>query len=92
MVIIRKNRYVYSIVDLSTHLILLERIKQYLIQLSAYAWEQRKLGELTILGSSKRVHRENYVEKGIPFFRGSEISKLRNSSVLKDVSYISQMI
>ncbi|MEG7335471.1 restriction endonuclease subunit S [Bacillus sp. 0102A] len=54
------------------------------------AWEQRKLGELVKLSSSKRVHREEYVEKGIPFFRGSEISKLGSSSKLDDVLFISQ--
>lgn len=53
-------------------------------------WEQRKLGEITKLGSSKRVHREDYTETGIPFFRGLEISKLGTSSNLGDVLYISE--
>lgn len=52
-------------------------------------WEEHKLGSLAKLGSSKRVHREDYAETGIPFFRGSEISKLGNSSKLEDVLYIS---
>lgn len=38
------------------------------------AWEQRKLGEIATLGSSKRIHLSDYVPKGIPFYRGSEIS------------------
>lgn len=54
------------------------------------AWKQHKLGEISKLGSSKRVHREDYAETGIPFFRGSEISKLGSSSKLEDVLYISE--
>ena len=37
-------------------------------------WEQRKLGEVTTLSSSKRIHLSDYVTEGIPFYRGSEIS------------------
>ncbi len=38
------------------------------------AWEQRKLGEIATLSSSKRIHLSDYVTNGIPFYRGSEIS------------------
>ncbi|MEL0523635.1 restriction endonuclease subunit S [Enterococcus sp. PS01304] len=38
------------------------------------AWEQRKLGEVATLSSSKRIHLSDYVTEGIPFYRGSEIS------------------
>ncbi|MFA9336841.1 restriction endonuclease subunit S [Lactococcus sp. SK2-659] len=37
-------------------------------------WEQRKLGEVATLSSSKRIHLSDYVTEGIPFYRGSEIS------------------
>ncbi|MGE1031921.1 restriction endonuclease subunit S [Bacillus sp. GKis3/1] len=37
-------------------------------------WEQRKLGEIATLSSSKRIHLSDYVTNGIPFYRGSEIS------------------
>ena len=40
----------------------------------ADAWEQRKLGEIAELSSSKRIHVNDYVSDGIPFYRGSEIS------------------
>lgn len=43
-------------------------------------WEQRKLGEVADLGSSKRVHANEYVSEGIPFYRGGEISKSGESS------------
>lgn len=38
------------------------------------AWEERKLGEVATLSSSKRIHLSDYVTEGIPFYRGSEIS------------------
>lgn len=37
-------------------------------------WEQRKLGEVATLSSSKRIHLSDYVRSGVPFYRGSEIS------------------
>ena len=37
-------------------------------------WEERKLGEVATLSSSKRIHLSDYVTEGIPFYRGSEIS------------------
>ena len=37
-------------------------------------WEERKLGEVATLSSSKRIHLSDYVTDGIPFYRGSEIS------------------
>jgi len=37
-------------------------------------WRQRKLGEVSKLGSSKRIHAKDYVDDGVPFYRGSEIS------------------
>src|SRR5699024_490892 len=54
------------------------------------AWEECKLGEIAKLGSSKRVHRKDYVEKGIPFFRGLEISRLGDSAKLEDILYIDE--
>ena len=54
------------------------------------AWEQRKLGDVATLTSSKRVHASDYVDNGIPFFRGSEISKLGEKTKLEDVLYISE--
>lgn len=32
-------------------------------------WEQRKLGEIAVLSSSKRVNASDYVDNGVPFFR-----------------------
>lgn len=53
-------------------------------------WEEKKLVEIVELGSSKRVHRADYVEFGVPFFRGTEISKLGSASIIEDLLYISE--
>ena len=48
------------------------------------------MGEIAVLSSSKRVNASDYVDNGVPFFRGSEISKLGDNSVLEDILYISE--
>lgn len=52
-------------------------------------WVEKKLGEIAELTSSKRVHLADYVSNGIPFFRGKEISQLKNNRVPDDILYIS---
>ena len=37
------------------------------------AWEQRKLGELTNISSASRVHKGEWTESGVPFFRSSDV-------------------
>ena len=54
------------------------------------AWEQRKLSVIADLTSSKRVHAEDYVESGIPFYRGKEISELREHKQVSEVLYITE--
>lgn len=54
------------------------------------AWEQRKLGEVADLTSSKRVHAQDYVDSGIPFYRGKEISELREHKPVSEVLYITE--
>lgn len=53
-------------------------------------WEDKELDQILSIGSSKRVHREDYVSSGVPFFRGLEISKLGKSAIIEDVLYISK--
>lgn len=38
-----------------------------------FSWEQRKVGELTNVLSASRVHKEEWAEDGIPFFRSSDV-------------------
>lgn len=39
-------------------------------------WEVKKLGELCGVGSSSRVFVNEFVQKGVPFYRGTEVGKL----------------
>ncbi len=51
-------------------------------------WEERILGEICEITSSKRIYLSDYVESGIPFFRGKEISELKNRKPITDLLYI----
>lgn len=53
-------------------------------------WKEKKLGDIAELTSSKRVHLADYVPSGIPFFRGKEISQLKNDQIIEDLLYISE--
>ena len=53
-------------------------------------WDKKMLGEIGELTSSKRVYLSDYVEEGIPFFRGKEISELKEGKVIKDILFISK--
>lgn len=44
-----------------------------LLIFNALSWEQRKVGELTNVLSASRVHKEEWAEDGIPFFRSSDV-------------------
>ena len=39
----------------------------------SFAWEQRKLGELTTILSAVRVHKEEWRTAGVPFYRSSDV-------------------
>ena len=53
-------------------------------------FEINKLGNVAKVGSSHRVFTEEFVEDGIPFYRGTEIGKLANGEILENVYYISK--
>lgn len=36
-------------------------------------WVRKKLGEILNITSSSRVHKDEWTEKGVPFFRSSDI-------------------
>ncbi|WP_151739593.1 restriction endonuclease subunit S [Acinetobacter nosocomialis] len=52
-------------------------------------WEEKELKDVANLTSSKRVHLADYVSKGIPFFRGKEITELKSGGFPSDILYIS---
>lgn len=53
-------------------------------------WEVKKLGDIADLTSSKRVYLSDYVNEGIPFYRGKEISELKRNETPKDILYITR--
>jgi restriction endonuclease S subunit len=53
-------------------------------------WEEKRLGEVCEMTSSKRVYLSDYVDNGIPFYRGKEISELRLNQTPSDVLYITE--
>jgi len=46
-------------------------------------WEEKTLGELGTLTSSKRIYKKEYVSEGIPFYRSKEIKELAHE---RDIS------
>ena len=53
-------------------------------------WKNQKLSAISELTSSKRIFLSEYVSKGIPFYRGKEISELKKGKKIIDVLYISE--
>ena len=48
-----------------------------------------KLGEILEITSSKRIHAEDYVETGIPFYRSKEVIQLGKGEMISEVLHIS---
>lgn len=40
---------------------------------NTHAWEQRELGDLMEISSASRVHKDEWTESGVPFFRSSDV-------------------
>jgi type I restriction enzyme S subunit len=53
-------------------------------------WEVKKLSQVAIISSSKRIFSEEYVSEGIPFFRGKEITELDRSNKISSELFISE--
>ena len=53
-------------------------------------WEIDIIGNLCHLGSSKRVFRSDYVDKGIPFYRSKEIILKKEGQTITEPLYISE--
>ncbi len=53
-------------------------------------WDTVKLGDLCGVGSSKRVFVSEFVEEGIPFYRGTEVGQLATGENIKPKLNISE--
>ncbi len=52
------------------------------------AWEVVSTDSIGEITSSKRIHKADYTDSGIPFFRGKEITQLAKREKLNDIVYI----
>ena len=59
------------------------------VQLGNSTYQTRKLGDVAYVGSSHRVFTTEFVENGIPFYRGTEIGELANGRQPSEPFYIS---
>ena len=55
-----------------------------------YKYDTRKLGDVANVGSSHRAFTTEFVKKGIPFYRGTEIGELANGNKPEEPFYISE--
>ena len=60
------------------------------IEINANKYPTKKLGIVADIGSSHRVFTTEFVAKGIPFYRGTEITELANGKKPSNPFYISQ--
>ena len=55
-----------------------------------FGWEETKLEDLCEITSSKRIFLSDYVDDGIPFYRGKEISIKSKNNSINDEYFISK--
>lgn len=58
--------------------------------LNTKSWNTKRLGDIAEVGSSKRVFVEDLKEKGIPFYRGTEIGALAEGKTVVPELFISE--
>ena len=62
--------------------------RQWFVEEAEDNWEEKKLGELLTITSSKRIFYSEYVSSGVPFYRSKEIIELRNTGSTNSELYI----
>ncbi|WP_282068238.1 restriction endonuclease subunit S [Olleya namhaensis] len=53
-------------------------------------WEVKRLEELSEIGSSKRIFRKEYVDAGVPFYRGKEVIQLSKGKNISTELFITE--
>jgi len=64
--------------------------REWFVEEAEESWEEKRLGELLTITSSKRIFYSEYVIEGVPFYRSKEIIELRNTGSTASELYISQ--
>jgi type I restriction enzyme, S subunit len=54
------------------------------------SWEEKSLGELGTITSSKRIFKREYVKSGVPFYRSKEVKELANGRDITTELFISK--
>ncbi len=55
-------------------------------------WEEKTLGDLFDITSSKRVFKSDWVKEGVPFYRAREIVSISQGKKLKDPIYVTEQM
>jgi type I restriction enzyme, S subunit len=63
--------------------------KQWFVEEAKEDWEEKSLGQLFTITSSKRIFYSEYVSSGVPFYRSKEIIELRSTGSTASELYIS---
>ncbi len=63
--------------------------RQWFVEEASVDWEEKPLGELLTITSSKRIFYSEYVATGVPFYRSKEIIELHNTGNTKSELCIS---
>lgn len=64
--------------------------RQWFVEEAEESWEEKKLGEIVTITSSKRIFYSEYVNSGVPFYRSKEIIELRTTGSTSSELYISE--
>ena len=64
--------------------------RQWFVEEAKEEWEEKKLDDLLLITSSKRIFYSEYVNFGIPFYRSKEIIELHNTGGTNSELFISE--
>ncbi|MEZ9512173.1 restriction endonuclease subunit S [Vibrio breoganii] len=76
--------------DAATASLFPEKLVESELGLIPEGWEASKLENLVDIASSKRVFAKEYLEEGVPFYRGKEITELSKGNSVTPEIYISE--
>ncbi len=64
--------------------------RQWFVEEAKEDWEERPLGDILSISSSKRIFYKEYVAYGVPFYRSKEIIELSNGGVASTELFITE--
>lgn len=64
--------------------------REWFIEKADENWEEKSLGEILTISSSKRIYYKEYVSSGVPFYRSKEIIELSKNGTTSSELFISE--